>query len=103
MVEKIKSESIYTISYKYTELTAEEVKELICNLNLNDVFSMFLYVGNEISLYVDKYNLFKLIDNIKCDNIKITKSNINIIDMTYLVIKDLGIISFNSIEVERMI
>ena len=70
MVEKIESESIYCITYKYTELTAEEVKELICNLNLNDVFSMFLYADKEIVLYVDNYNLIKLIDNIKC-NIKI--------------------------------
>lgn len=101
MVEKIKSESIYCITYKYTELTAEEVKELICNLNLNNVFSMFLYVDKEIVLYVNKHNLFKLIDNIKCDNIKITKSNL--IDKIYLIIKDLGILSFNSIEIERMI
>lgn len=101
MVEKIESESIYCITYKYTELTAEEVKELICNLNLNDVFSMFLYVDKEIALYVDKNNLIKLIDNIKCDNIKITKSDI--IDKTYLVIKDLGIISFDSIEIEKMV
>ncbi len=100
MVEKIKSESAFSIIYKYTELTPEEVKELI--YNLNDVFSMYLYVDKEIALYVDgRNNIIKLIDNIKCDNIKISKSNA--IDMSYLIIKDLGIISFNSIEIERMI
>ena len=101
MVEKIKSESIYCITYEYTELTPEEVKELIYNLNLNYVFSMYLYVDKEIVLYMDRHNIIKLIDNIKCDNIKISKSNL--IDMSYLIIKDLGIISFNSIVVDRMI
>lgn len=101
MVEKIKSVSSFSITYKYTELTAEEVKELIYNLNLNDIIGMFLYVGNEISYFITNVDLKKLIQKIKCGNIEICKSKS--IGMMYLIFKDLGILSFNSIEIERMI
>lgn len=102
MVETVKEVNNFFITYNYKELIVNELEVFLKELDKPDFMSMFFIIDREISFFIgNRDNLKKLIQEIKCDNIKLSKSEST--GILYLIINGLGIISFNSIDIVRMI
>lgn len=102
MIETVKEANNFFITCSYKELIVNELKAYIEELDKPDFMNMFFIIGREISFFIgNRDNLKKLIQEIKYDNIKISKSEST--GVLYLIINGLGIISFDSIDIVRMI